>query len=117
MSDGVVGRVNSLQTLLSRDSDSNVGSLDHRDVVGTVTDGKRHDAEVVLDEVDDLGFLQRRDSAADDRVAASRQLKQQILRPLLREGLTGVRTKEVSGMVRRKGGWGKDVRGSRQILR
>jgi hypothetical protein len=78
-----------LQTLLSRNADADVGRLDHRDVVGAVADGERHDAEVVLDEVDNLRLLQGRDATADDGVAARRQLKQKVLGPLLGESLVG----------------------------
>lgn len=87
LSDGVVGRVDSLQTLFSRNSNSDISSLDHRDIVGSVSDSEGHDSEVVFDEVNDLGFLKGRDSAADDGVATGGQLEEEILGPGFGESL------------------------------
>lgn len=76
--DGDVRRPSGLETLDSRDSDSDVGSLDHGHVVRTVTDGEQDGGRVVLDELDDKGLLEGRDSAADDGLAKDEQLRCQL---------------------------------------
>jgi len=45
-------------------------TFDHADVVGAVADGERDALAMSLDEVDNERLLQRRDAAADDRLAA-----------------------------------------------
>ena len=47
--DGVVGRVNSLETFLARDTNADVRGLDHADIVGTITNGKGHRIPSFLD--------------------------------------------------------------------
>jgi hypothetical protein len=95
LSDSVIRRVDGLKTFLSRDADSDIGRLDHRDVVGSVSDGEGHDAKVVLDEVDNLSFLERRDSAADDGVAAGGELEEEVFGPGFGEGLRRGRARGV----------------------
>jgi hypothetical protein len=87
LSDSVIGRIDGLKTFLSRDTDTDIGGLDHRDVVCAVSNGESHDAKVVLDEVDDLGLLERGDSAADDGVATGGELEEEVFRPGFGEGL------------------------------
>jgi hypothetical protein len=50
----------------TRDADSDMSSLDHRHVVGSVSDGEKDGRRVRLDELDDEGFLKRRDSTANN---------------------------------------------------
>jgi len=47
----------------SRDSNSNMSSLDHRHVVRSISDGEKDRGSVVFDELDDESLLKRRDSA------------------------------------------------------
>lgn len=75
----VVARVDGLQSFLARDADANVGCLDHRHVVGAVTDGEAHRPEAVLDEPDDERLLQRRRAAAHDGAAPRRELEEELL--------------------------------------
>lgn len=63
LTNGDIGRPGSLKTFNSRDSDSNVSSLNHADVVGTVSDGEKKSFEVLLDEFDNESLLKRGDSA------------------------------------------------------
>lgn len=58
-----------MKTFFSGNTNSDVGSLDHTDIVGTISDSETHDSKVVLDQANDLSLLQGRDSAADDGVA------------------------------------------------
>jgi hypothetical protein len=54
-----VRRSSSLQSLDSRDSDSDVSCLDHAHVVCAVSDSEEDRVEVLLDELDDEGLLER----------------------------------------------------------
>jgi hypothetical protein len=47
--EGVIRRHGSLRTLKTEKTTSNVGFLDHRNVVGTVPDGQRHSLAALLD--------------------------------------------------------------------
>ena len=76
---GVVGRVDSLKTLFTRDTNTNVRRMNHTDVVGAVTNSKSHGTETILDEPDDKSFLQWRHTTADDTAALRREAEQQLL--------------------------------------
>jgi len=41
----------------ARDTDANVGCLDHANIICTVTDGKQNRLLVFLDQFNDKGFL------------------------------------------------------------
>lgn len=83
----VVARVDRLKSFFSCDADADIGGLDHRDVVGAVTDSEAHGSETVLDKADDEGLLERRGTAADDGAAPSRELEEDLLGVLLLEGV------------------------------
>lgn len=57
--DGNVGRACGLETFDTRDTDANVCSLDHADVVGAVANCEQDGLLVLLDEFDDECLLQR----------------------------------------------------------
>ena len=75
---GVVGRVDRLQTFFSRNTDSDIRSLDHTDIVGAVSDSKTHHSKVVLDQANNLGFLQGGNTAANDCVALGGEMQKQL---------------------------------------
>ena len=79
LSDGIVGRVDSLQTLLARDADTNVRSLDHADIVRAVSNRERHRPEAILDEFHHKRLLERRHTAADHALALHREPQEQVL--------------------------------------
>lgn len=58
-----------LKSLHPRYPNADVRPLDHRYVIGTVTDGKRHSFRVFRDALDDFGLLQGRYAATDDNLA------------------------------------------------
>jgi len=78
LADGDVGRARRLQTLVARDADANMGSLNHRHIVGAVSNGEQDGLEVLLDELDDEGLLQRRHTAAHDRLAHDGELEERL---------------------------------------
>lgn len=55
----------------SRNSDSDMSSLNHGHVVGSISDGEEDRRSVVLDELDDESLLERRDSAWENEDASS----------------------------------------------
>jgi len=55
---GIIRRVDSLETLFTRNADANVSRLDHANIIGTISDGECHDAKTILDEPDNQGLLQ-----------------------------------------------------------
>ena len=67
LGDGKVGRVCGLQPLVAGDADTDVGLLDHSDVVGAVADGQGYlmTNRALLYHLHHLGLLDRRDPAAD----------------------------------------------------
>ena len=85
--DGVVGRVHRLSTFFTRDTDTDVGGLNHGDVVGTVADGETHDAEAILDEVDDLRLLLGGYTTADDALAKNGEAQKRSAVLVVVEGL------------------------------
>jgi len=54
-------------------------TFDHADIVRAVADRQRHRALVELDQFDNLRFLQRSDSTADDGPAHTTRLQQKRL--------------------------------------
>ena len=62
LADRDVGRAGGLESLDSRDTDTNVCCLDHADVVGAVADREQVRHEVFLHQLDDEGFLEGRNS-------------------------------------------------------
>ena len=66
LSDGVIGRVDGLKTFFTGDPDTDVGGLNHADIVGPVANCKAHDGKVVFDEANDLSLLQGRYSTTDN---------------------------------------------------
>lgn len=85
LADGDVGGTRSLQAFVTRDADSDVRSLDHRDVVRTVADSEQDRLEVLLDKLDDESLLEGRDAAADNGLAHHGEFEER-LRELLFEG-------------------------------
>ena len=65
--------------LETRDTDANVRSLDHTDIIRAVADRERHRAHAVLDEPHDERLLQRRDAAAHHALALHREPQEQVL--------------------------------------
>lgn len=65
----IVGRVDSLQTFFTGDPNADIGSLNHADIVGTVSDRKCHNTQTVLHELDYEGLLERRHTTANDTAA------------------------------------------------
>lgn len=55
-----------------------MGSLDHSHVVGTVSNGEQDRLLILLYELDDESFLQRRDSTADDGLAHDGQFQEDL---------------------------------------
>ena len=64
-----IRRSRRLQSFDSGDSDSDVRGLDHRDVVRSISDCEEDRFEVLLDELYDERFLERRDSACRTSVS------------------------------------------------
>ena len=77
--DRIVRRVDSLQTLFARNTDTDVRGLDHADVVRTVADRERHCADAILDELHDERLLERGHAAANDTLALHRKAQQKML--------------------------------------
>lgn len=75
----VIGSEHRLQTFLATDADADVGRLDHRHVVGTITDGQRNGLFVLFYQVDDHGLLQRRHPAANHSFAFDDKKSELIL--------------------------------------
>ena len=75
----IIRRVDGLQTFLTRDTNTDIRSLDHTDVVGAVTNSECHRTETVLDEPDDESLLQWGHTTADDAAALRREAEQQLL--------------------------------------
>ena len=67
---------------------TDIRGLDHADIVGTITNGKRHSAgNTVLNELDDERLLLGRYTAAYDRLAECAETQQQVLVLSVRESL------------------------------
>ena len=49
LADGKVGRHGGLGALEAGDADANIGRLDHRHIVGTISNGQRHRVLALLD--------------------------------------------------------------------
>jgi len=87
LGDSIIGRVNSLQTFLTANADSNISSLDHADIIGTITDRECHCTEAVFDEFDNKSFLKRGDATANDAFASSPEVQQQSLALIVNKSL------------------------------
>ena len=73
-----------LETFQTTDTHANVRCLDHRNIVGTVANSECDGLLLILlDHLHDEGFLQRRDTTADDGFAHNSQVKEQLLHVLL----------------------------------
>lgn len=84
LGNGHVGTAGGLQTLHAADTDADVGSLDHGDIVCSVTDGEQNRLLLVfLDQLYHQGLLQRRHAAADDCLAHDGEVEEQLLEVLL----------------------------------
>jgi hypothetical protein len=88
--DGVVGRIDCLHTLLAADANADVGFLDHRHVVGAVSNGERADRHAVLvhghtllDELHHFSLLVRRHTTGHHGLTALRELQQHVLAGLV----------------------------------
>lgn len=62
LSDCNIGTSGSLETFDTADTDTHMGSLDHGNIVGTVTDGQQQRLAVMLDQLDNQSFLERRNT-------------------------------------------------------
>ena len=69
LADGIVGRLNSLHTLVASDTHTYVRLLEHRDIIRAVADGKRERCRrrAALHHAHHLGLLAWRHAACDDR--------------------------------------------------
>jgi hypothetical protein len=54
-----IGRSGSLKTLHTADTDTNVGGLNHRNIVGAVTNSQEKSLLVTLDKLNNQSFLKR----------------------------------------------------------
>lgn len=53
LSNRIVRRVDSLETFFTSYTDTDIGSLNHRDIIGAITNCQAHGAETFLDKFDD----------------------------------------------------------------
>lgn len=60
LSNGIIGTHDGLATFFTSDTHTDVGLLDHSNIIGTITDGKGHDFKTVLDHADDSCLLRGR---------------------------------------------------------
>ena len=65
LANGDISTACCLETFHSANANTNMGSLDHGNIIGTVADGKKNSFQVTLDQLDDKCLLQRRYSARD----------------------------------------------------
>lgn len=63
LGNGNVSGAGGLETFDARDTDTDVGSLDHGDVVCAVANGEEDGFQVAFHELDDEGLLEGRDTA------------------------------------------------------
>ena len=64
-----ISRSGSLETLNTADTDANMSGLDHRHVIGTITNSQKQRLQVSLDKLDDQGFLKRGDTTIGGSVS------------------------------------------------
>jgi len=76
--EGKVAGAHRLGTLKPDDSHSNVGNLNHGDIVCSVTNRKANAPLLLPHELDDLRLLERGDTAADDRPTVLGELQQVV---------------------------------------
>lgn len=79
-----VGRHNSLATLETSKTDTNIGILNHSDIVGAITNRKGHDTKASLDHANNSRLLSGTDTAAKNRLAILAE-EQEFLLELLVE--------------------------------
>ena len=66
---GVVAGPSGLVPLAPLNAHSNVGRVDHADIVGAIANSQNNETLIKsIDEFDDFFFLERRDAAEDDGV-------------------------------------------------
>ena len=74
---GEVTWLDGSHAFISIKTDTNMGFSDHRHVVGAITDCKSYDLRIVLlNKPNNIGFLARRDPAANDGLTSLRDLKE-----------------------------------------
>ena len=66
------------------DTNTDMRSLDHADVVRTVANGQCHCAYALLNQFDNERFLQWRDTTANDALALHGELQQQMFVLIIR---------------------------------
>lgn len=76
-----------MKTFFTRNTDTDISSLNHTDIVGTVSNCKRHDTQTILDQPHDEGLLERRHTAADDTLALHSETQEQLLVRLVTQRL------------------------------
>lgn len=76
MGDGIIGRIDGLQTFLTSNANSYISSLDHADIIGAITNRERHHVEGVFDQFDNKGLLKRGDTTANDSFTSSPEVQQ-----------------------------------------
>lgn len=80
LSNSVIGAPGGLLAFFSEDSDTAVGSEDHGDIVGTITDGEgRLQRMLITDESDNIRLLLRGYTASKDNVDIIRNVKENLL--------------------------------------
>ena len=62
---GIVTRLNCPHSFLAIKADSNMGFLDHIDIICTITDSQRYLSQVVFDQPNNISLFFGRNSAAD----------------------------------------------------
>jgi len=62
LADCHVGRSRGLKTFHATDPDTDMGGLNHRHIIGTVTDSQEKSLLVTLDKLNDQSFLKGRDT-------------------------------------------------------
>lgn len=62
LGDRNVGGSSSLKTFHTANTNTDMGGLNHRHIVGTITNGEKQGLEVTLDKLDDQSLLQWRDT-------------------------------------------------------
>jgi len=84
----VIRGIDGLKSFFSGYSYSDIGCLNHRDVVRSISDRETHRTETILDETNDESFLKRRGTAADDSFAASCEFEEEIFGVKFTESVT-----------------------------
>ena len=80
---GIVCRHSSLATFLTNNTDTNVSSLNHRNIVSTITNGKSHDIQRITDQFDHFGLLGWRNTATENSFTLLTQQQKHTLEVLV----------------------------------